>query len=208
MGATLVLLRHGQSDWNKKNIFTGWMDVDLSEEGRKEALKARETLRHFHFDAVFTSLLKRAIETARLALGDDEHPRFYGDQALNERHYGELQGKNKDEARAQFGDEQVHIWRRSYTARPPGGESLADTYKRVLPYFESAIKPLLEQGKSVLVAAHGNSLRALIKYLDHLSDEEIVNVEIPTGTPIIYRFDQQGQVIEKHIKLSGEKNGQ
>lgn len=197
MGATLVLLRHGQSDYNQKNLFTGWLDVGLSEEGRLEAQKAKELLSSFDFDAVFTSALKRAIETAHIVLGPKKPALFFSNEALNERHYGELSGMNKDEARAQFGVQQVHRWRRSFRERPPGGESLQDTCERVLPYYEKAIKPLLLEGKTVLVAAHGNSLRALVKYLDGLSDEEIVDVEIPTGVPIIYRFDDDGAVCEK-----------
>jgi 2,3-bisphosphoglycerate-dependent phosphoglycerate mutase len=208
MGATLVLLRHGQSDWNKKNIFTGWVDVELSDKGREEAEKANEILKRFKFDAVFTSKLKRAQETARLALGDQK-VKYIEDEALNERHYGELQGKNKDEVRALFGPEQVQIWRRSYKDRPPGGESLEDTCNRVLPYFEHKIKPLLEKGKCILIAAHGNSLRALIKYLDHLTDQEIVGIEIPTGVPLIYRFNEHGEVIERpnFAETTGEKHG-
>jgi 2,3-bisphosphoglycerate-dependent phosphoglycerate mutase len=208
MGATLVLLRHGQSDWNKKNIFTGWVDVELSAKGREEAEKANEILKRFKFDAVFTSKLKRAQETARLALGDQK-VKYIEDEALNERHYGELQGKNKDEVRALFGPEQVQIWRRSYKDRPPGGESLEDTCNRVLPYFEHKIKPLLEKGKCILIAAHGNSLRALIKYLDHLTDQEIVGIEIPTGVPLIYRFNEHGEVTERpnFAETTGEKHG-
>lgn len=196
MGATLILLRHGQSEYNKKNLFTGWLDVPLSEQGRLEAQKAAKLLSSYNFDAVFTSALKRAIDTALIVLNDQRPPIFCSDEALNERDYGQLAGKNKDEARAQFGSEQVHIWRRSYRERPPGGESLEDTVKRVLPYYEKAIKPLIDEGKTVLVAAHGNSLRALVKYLDGLSDQEIVGVEIPTGAPIIYRFDNKGHVKE------------
>jgi 2,3-bisphosphoglycerate-dependent phosphoglycerate mutase len=208
MGATLVLLRHGQSDWNKKNIFTGWVDVELSAKGREEAEKANEILKRFKFDAVFTSKLKRAQETARLALGDQK-VKYIEDEALNERHYGELQGKNNDEVRALFGPEQVQIWRRSYKDRPPGGESLEDTCNRVLPYFEHKIKPLLEKGKCILIAAHGNSLRALIKYLDHLTDQEIVGIEIPTGVPLIYRFNEHGEVTERpnFAETTGEKHG-
>lgn len=188
MSARLVLLRHGQSVWNQQNIFTGWVDVELSEQGKKEAEKARELLKSFKFDAVFCSKLKRAQETARIVLGEQK-PEIFCDVALNERNYGELEGKNKDEVRAEFGADQVQIWRRSFSVRPPGGESLADTCERVLPYYERTIKPWLQDGYTVLIAAHGNSLRALVKYLENLSDEDIINLEIPTGVPIIYDFE-------------------
>lgn len=197
MGATLILLRHGQSDYNQKNLFTGWVDVGLSDQGRLEAQRAKELLIHYHFDAVFTSILQRAIETANIVLGKQSAVPTYRDAALNERDYGTLSGKNKDEARAHFGEEQVQIWRRSFKEKPPEGESLEDTCKRVLPYYEREIKPLIDQGKTVLVAAHGNSLRALVKHLEKLSEQEIVDVEIPTALPIIYRFDEQGHAIKK-----------
>ena len=197
MGATLILLRHGQSDYNQKNLFTGWVDVGLSDQGRLEAQRAKELLSHYHFDAVFTSVLKRAIDTAHIVIGEHNTAPVYRDAALNERDYGTLSGKNKDEARAHFGEEQVQIWRRSFKEKPPEGESLEDTCKRVLPYYEREIKPLIDQGRTVLVAAHGNSLRALIKYLEKLSDQEIIAVEIPTALPIIYRFDEHGRIQEK-----------
>lgn len=190
MKATLVLLRHGQSVWNQQNIFTGWVDVELSEQGRQEAEHAKILLKDYQFDEVFCSSLKRAQETARIVLGDHK-AKVFCDAALNERRYGELEGKNKDEVRAQFGAEQVKIWRRSFLARPPGGESLADTCARVVPFYEREIKPLLKKGHTVLVAAHGNSLRALVKHLENVSDEEIVTLEIPTGVPVIYNFDEQ-----------------
>lgn len=200
MGATLVLLRHGQSDYNKKNLFTGFIDIGLSDQGRLEAKKAQELLKNYRFDAVFTSALTRAKETAAIVLVGKMPNISLEDKALNERDYGELSGKNKDEARAQFGVEQVHIWRRSFDKRPPGGESLKDTCDRVIPYYEHAIKPLIKEGMTILVAAHGNSLRALVKELEHLSDQEIVKVEIPTGVPIIYHFDDSGQVLNKNFK--------
>jgi len=197
MSATLVLLRHGQSEWNKKNIFTGWVDINLSEEGQKEAQKARDALKDYNFDIVFTSDLKRAQETARIVLGE-KNTQVISNQALNERRYGQLEGKNKDEVRKEFGAEQVHIWRRSLHSRPPGGESLADTYERVIPYFENQIKPWLNKNSTVLISAHGNSLRALVKYLENLSDEELLSLEIPTGTPIIYKLDAQGRWCRKN----------
>jgi 2,3-bisphosphoglycerate-dependent phosphoglycerate mutase len=169
--AELILLRHGQSQWNLENRFTGWVDVPLSALGEREAREAGRKLRGRRIDKVFTSVLARAIETARLALeeaGISTVP-IERDAALNERMYGDLQGKNKDEARAEFGEEQVKIWRRSYDVRPPGGESLADTAARVLPYWTASILPDLQAGRNVLVAAHGNSLRALAMHLDGLT---------------------------------------
>ena len=188
MGA-LILLRHGQSQWNQENRFTGWVDVDLSEKGIQEAKAAGETLKQFHINRVFTSVLKRAIETASIALkvaGQSNVP-VIQNIALNERHYGDLQGLNKDDMRQKYGVNQVHIWRRSYDIRPPGGESLKDTCDRVLPYYREVIKPYVLAGETVLVSAHGNSLRGLIKEIDGLSEAEIVDVEVPTGVPIIYK---------------------
>jgi 2,3-bisphosphoglycerate-dependent phosphoglycerate mutase len=188
MSATLILLRHGQSVWNKKNIFTGWVDVDLSDEGRLEAQKAKKLLKNYIFDVVFTSRLKRAQETADIVIGAQK-PLIISDAALNERSYGELEGKNKDEVRARFGLEQVEKWRRSLYEKPPGGESLAETCARVLPFYEHYIKPYVNDNKTVLIAAHGNSLRALVKHLDGLSEKELLTLEIPTGKPLIYEFD-------------------
>lgn len=199
MGATLVLVRHGQSEWNQKNIFTGFVDVPLSDLGRVEAERARDALKPYTFDAVFCSALERAQETARIILDGIIPKEYYCNQALNERHYGDLQGKNKDEIRAQYGAEQVHIWRRSFDVRPPNGESLKDTVARVIPYYLKEIEPRLRAGKTVLVSAHGNSLRALIKHLEKISDQEIVELEIATGVPIIYQFDNNGLVISKFI---------
>ncbi len=195
----LILLRHGQSVWNAGNRFTGWEDVDLSELGVKEAQVAGQKLKHFKIDRAFTSTLKRAIETAIIVLdiiGKIALP-LACSPALNERHYGDLQGLNKDEMRTKFGEEQVQIWRRSYDIRPPNGESLKDTCDRVLPYYRSTILPCLLKKETVLVAAHGNSLRGLIKELEHLSDLDVVSVEIPTGSPIIYELDEQGQFLNK-----------
>lgn len=196
----LVLLRHGQSEWNKSNIFTGWVDVPLSLEGENEAKNAGLALKDYKFDAVFTSVLDRAQKTAQIVL-ENNMPRLFSSAALNERRYGDLEGKNKDEMRKLYGAEQVHIWRRSFTERPPGGESLKDTCDRVLPYFQEFIEPLLDLDQTILVCAHGNSLRALIKYLENLSDEEIIDLEIPTGVPIVYYLD--GTRIIKKFLLRG-----
>ncbi|HWP65449.1 MAG TPA: 2,3-diphosphoglycerate-dependent phosphoglycerate mutase [Candidatus Limnocylindria bacterium] len=199
--ADLILLRHGQSQWNLENRFTGWIDVPLSERGIAEARAAGAKLRGRRIDRVYTSVLQRAIETARLALeeaGLSDVPTVR-DAALNERMYGDLQGKNKDEARRQFGDEQVKLWRRSYDVRPPGGESLADTAARVLPYWESTIRPELQAGRNVLVAAHGNSLRALVMHLEGLTREQVLALEIPTGEPILYDIGPDGRMRGKEV---------
>lgn len=190
--ATLVLVRHGQSVWNKENKFTGWVDVDLAEKGIEEAQKAGELLKGYTFDEAFSSVLMRANKTLDIILekiGQTDIPTTK-DQALNERMYGDLQGLDKDETRAKFGEEQVHIWRRSYDVQPPGGESLKDTADRVLPYYEKEIAPHLKAGKNIIIAAHGNSLRALIMKLEGLSPEEILKVEIPTGVPKVYELDE------------------
>jgi len=195
----LILLRHGQSQWNLENRFTGWVDVPLSPRGESEARQAGEKLRGRKIDMLFTSVLVRAIETARLALevaGIGEVP-VERDAALNERMYGELQGTNKAEAGARFGDAQVKIWRRSYDVRPPGGESLADTAARVIPYWERRILPVLRAGKNVLVVAHGNSLRALVMHLDGLTREQVLELEIPTGLPLLYDMTADGAVVAK-----------
>lgn len=184
----LILLRHGQSVWNQENKFTGWVDVALSEQGVREAIEAGKKLAGVQIDQVFCSALKRALDTARLALkaaGQENCP-IVQDSALNERHYGDLQGLNKAEMAEKYGPEQIKLWRRSYDIRPPGGESLKDTCARVLPYYDQFIRPLLKAHKTVLIVAHGNSLRALMKELDHKSDAEIVNLEIPTGIPLFY----------------------
>ena len=192
----LVLLRHGQSQWNLENRFTGWVDVPLSARGEAEARTAGEKLRGRRFDVLFTSVLTRAIETARLALESAGHPevRTVRDGALNERMYGDLQGLNKAEAATRWGDEQIRQWRRSYDVRPPGGESLADTAARVLPFWEGIILPELRAGHNVLVVAHGNSLRALVMHLDGLSREEVLALEIPTGAPLLYALRPDGSV--------------
>jgi len=199
--ATLTLLRHGQSQWNLENRFTGWVDVDLSPKGEDEARAAGERLKDVPVDVLFTSVLTRAIRTADLALeaaGKHQLP-THRDQALNERHYGDLQGLNKAETAAQHGDEQVHIWRRSYDVAPPNGESLKDTQERVAPYYNGQIVPLLKDGKDVLVVAHGNSLRALIMFVEHLSPEQILKTEVATGVPIVYELDKDLNVVRKTI---------
>lgn len=195
---TLVLVRHGQSEWNRRNLFTGWCDPDLSEKGLIEALVAARLLKAegFVFDIAFTSVLKRAQRTLDIILSElgQSNIEIRCSQALNERHYGDLCGLNKDEARERWGEEQVQIWRRSYDVPPPGGESLKDTAERVLPYYEGEIWPEVKAGKTVLVSAHGNSLRALIMELEHLSAEEILNRELATGAPIVYHLLPDGSV--------------
>lgn len=184
----LILLRHGQSIWNQENKFTGWIDVALSANGIQEAILAGQKLANVLLDQVFCSNLKRALDTAKLVLkaADQEACPIVSDPALNERNYGDLQGLNKAEMVQKYGAQQIQIWRRSYDARPPRGESLKDTCERVLPYYHKAIEPLLKANKTVLVVAHGNSLRALIKELDQISDSEIASLEIPTGIPLFY----------------------
>jgi len=198
---TLVLLRHGESQWNLENRFTGWVDVPLSEKGREEARRAGERLRRIRFDRAFTSLLKRAADTLDIALetlGQTGIP-IDRDQALNERHYGDLQGLNKAETAKKYGDQQVHIWRRSYDVAPPGGESLKDTAARTLPAFEAKILPQVKAGENVLVAAHGNSLRAIVMHLDGLTKEQVLELNIGTGVPLVYEIDASGRVTNKRI---------
>ncbi|MDG2347435.1 MAG: 2,3-bisphosphoglycerate-dependent phosphoglycerate mutase [SAR86 cluster bacterium] len=188
----LVLVRHGQSEWNAKNLFTGWKDPGLTDQGIEEAVNAGISIneRNIEFTRMFTSALKRAQITGQIILDGINQPdlKTIKDQALNERDYGDLAGLNKDAARKEWGEEQVHIWRRSYDIPPPGGESLKNTAERVLPYFNAEILPRLAQGENILVAAHGNSLRSLVMQLDNLSKEEVIELEIPTGAPIIYTF--------------------
>lgn len=214
----LVLIRHGESEWNKENRFTGWTDVELSQKGREEARQAGQLLKNqgYSFDKAYTSVLKRANHTldgVLLELGETDIP-VTRSWKLNERHYGALQGLNKAETAAKYGDEQVHEWRRSWDVRPPLldsddkrnpvldplykgvpadqlplGESLKDTVRRVVPFFESDIVPEIKAGKNVVIAAHGNSLRALVKFLDHISDEVIAGLDIPTGVPLVYELD-------------------
>jgi 2,3-bisphosphoglycerate-dependent phosphoglycerate mutase len=197
----LVLVRHGQSEWNKLNLFTGWRDPDLTDRGIEEACKAGQALKEggVSFDIAFTSALKRAQRTLDIILdelGQHDIP-ITRDEALNERDYGELAGLNKDDARERWGEEQVHIWRRSYDTPPPGGESLKDTATRVLPFYRAEILPLVRQGKNVIVSAHGNSLRALIMHLDGLSPEEVTQVNLATGVPIIYDINADGGAVDK-----------
>ena len=225
----LVLVRHGQSMWNLENKFTGWTDVELSENGVIEAKEAGQVLKEkgFTFDVAYTSMLKRANHTLDYILeelGEADIP-VYRSWRLNERHYGALQGLNKKETAEKYGDEQVHIWRRSYDVQPPAledddsrylemkdqyqeyiphTECLKDTVERVIPYWESDIKPQIEAGKNVIVVAHGNSLRGLMKYLDNISDEEIIHLEIATGNPICYELDDELKPI-RHYYLKEEK---
>ena len=197
----LILVRHGQSEWNAKNLFTGWKNPGLTEKGVKEAIIAGKLIKDekINFDTMYTSELIRAQLTGNTILeiiNQSDIP-IIKDIALNERNYGSLAGLNKDDARKKWGEEQVHIWRRSYDVPPPDGESLKNTAERVLPYFNKEILPKVVSGSNILIAAHGNSLRSLIMQLDKLSKEEILNLEIPTGAPIKYIFDEHGKVIEK-----------
>ena len=192
--SNLVLVRHGQSEWNKKNLFTGWKDPELTEQGIEEAIQAGNQLKqsNIKFDVMFTSDLFRAQETGRLILEQMNQTDIakIKDQSLNERNYGELAGLNKDDARKKWGEEQVHIWRRSFDVPPPGGESLKNTAERVLPYFESKILPEVIKGNNILIAAHGNSLRALVMKLEDISPDEIVKLEIATGDPPMYECSE------------------
>ena len=203
MNRLLVLARHGQSDWNLKNLFTGWKDPGLTDLGVKEARDAGRRLKAMGvtFDIAFTSVLSRAQETCRLMLEEIGQPELetIRDQALNERDYGDLSGLNKDDARARWGEEQVHVWRRSYDVQPPGGESLKDTVARVLPYYMREILPRVMRGERVLVAAHGNSLRALVMVLDGLSPETIPSMELATGIPLVYSLKADTTVADKKV---------
>ena len=188
--STLVLVRHGQSEWNKKNLFTGWKDPNLTKQGINEASEAGKQLNSLgiNFDVMFTSDLIRAQETGKIILKEmnQKSIAIVKSQKLNERNYGDLAGLNKDDAREKWGEDQVHIWRRSFDVPPPGGESLKNTAERVLPYFRSEILPRIEEGSNVLIAAHGNSLRALVMELEKISPDKIVGLEISTGDPLIY----------------------
>ena len=199
--SVLVLVRHGESEWNRANRFTGWKDVGLTEEGMAEAHRAGAMLKQAgtRFNSAFTSTLKRAHNTLDIILdelGQGKLPTVKA-AALNERDYGELVGINKDEARKRWGAEQVHLWQRSYDTAPPGGESLKDTAARVVPFFEKWIVPELQKGKSVILVAHGNSLRSLLMHLDRLEPDEVMQVEIRTASPLIYRMNADGSVAEK-----------
>ncbi len=210
------MLRHGQSTWNKKNVFTGWVNVPLSGEGVKEALAAGDKIAHIHFDRIYTSMLIRAQDTALLAMTksksgqipllirghEGERERIHGeagkkdiviveaDEALNERYYGDLQGQNKDEIKEKFGEGQFLLWRRSYATRPPNGESLEMTIARSLPFFKKKILPHLEKGENILISAHGNTLRGILMFIEGLSEEDVVKLEVPTGEPIFYTYQK------------------
>jgi len=227
MLSKLILVRHGQSQWNLENRFTGWIDVPLSVKGIDEAIAAGKKLKDVKFDMIFVSHMWRALQTMNyilLELSDNRTPIIYheeqrisdwehhtGDEKtelpilqsvdLAERYYGDLQGLNKDETRAKYGNDQVHLWRRSYDINPPNGESLKDTCDRTIPYYKKNILPELKSGKNILIVAHGNSLRSITKYVENISDEEIPNYEIPTGVPIVYKFDEQINVIDKQLHM-------
>jgi 2,3-bisphosphoglycerate-dependent phosphoglycerate mutase len=197
---TLALVRHGQSLWNLENRFTGWVDVPLTALGEEEARRGGERLRDLSFDVAYTSALVRAQETLRII---QQTAGFtipvIRDPALNERHYGDLQGLNKADTAAKYGDEQVHIWRRSFATPPPNGEALKDTAERTLPFFERAIMGDIRQGKDVLVVAHGNSNRAIVMQLDQLEEDEVPGLELATGVPLVYELDEHGTVLSKHV---------
>ncbi len=196
----LVLIRHGQSLWNLENRFTGWVDVPLTANGEAEARKAAERLSDLSFDVAYTSALRRAQETLRIILEAREWTTpVIRDQALNERHYGDLQGLNKDDTRARYGEEQVHIWRRSYDVPPPNGEALKNTAERTLPFFDRAIMGDIRQGKNVLVVAHGNSNRSIVMQLEKLTGEQVMGVELGTGIPLVYDLNTDGSVLSKSV---------
>jgi len=224
--AKLVLIRHGESIWNKENRFTGWMDIPLSEKGKNEAKKAGKALKGCVFDEIFVSHLTRAIDTMHIILQTMDEKRtqtiYHVDdpeilkrenssqknynelritqsKELAERYYGKLQGLNKDECRKKYGEEQVHIWRRSYDVRPPGGESLKDTLNRALPFYNKKILPNLKKGNTLLIVAHGNSLRAIIKHLEKISDKKIPEYELATGVPIVYEFNKKMKITKKTV---------
>jgi 2,3-bisphosphoglycerate-dependent phosphoglycerate mutase len=224
--AELVIVRHGESVWNLENRFTGWMDISLSMKGREESKKAGELLKEYNFDIIFVSHLTRVLETMHImidnmnekrtpiiyhfdnpeilrwehaVMNSQDELKIVQSQALAERYYGNLQGLNKDDCRKKYGEEQVHIWRRSYDAQPPGGESLKDTLHRALPFYNKYIVPELHKGRKVLIVASGNSLRAIIKHLENISDEDIPNHEIATGVPIVYDLDEHLHVIGKKV---------
>ena len=203
MSGTLVLVRHGQSEWNLKNLFTGWKDPDLTELGIQEAKTGGRALKDYgiKYDIAFTSVLKRAQNTLKIILDEIGQPGLetIRDQALNERDYGDLSGLNKDDARAKWGEEQVHIWRRSYDVPPPGGESLRDTGARVWPYYLTDILPRVLAGQNVLVAAHGNSLRSLVMVLDRLTKEQILALNLATGVPMVYKLNADSTVASKEV---------
>lgn len=199
--ALLVLVRHGESQWNLENRFTGWVDVPLTDAGRREAERAGELLRGMRFDCAYTSVLQRATETLDIilrAIGQLDLP-VERDAALNERHYGDLQGLNKAETAEKYGAEQVHLWRRSFDVPPPGGESLKNTAERTLPYFNRVIVPQVEAAKNVLVVAHGNSLRSIVMHLDRLTKEQVLELNLATGVPIAYEVAPDMSIKSKRI---------
>jgi 2,3-bisphosphoglycerate-dependent phosphoglycerate mutase len=199
--ATLVLIRHGQSLWNLENRFTGWVDVPLTDQGRAEARRAGELIKDIKFTVAYTSALSRAQETLDIVLGViGQRPPVIRDQALNERHYGDLQGLNKADTAKRYGDEQVKIWRRSYDVPPPNGESLELTAKRTLPFYDRAIGGDLRQGKNVLVVAHGNSNRSIVMQLDGLTREQVLELNLDTGVPLVYDIAPDGSVASKQIR--------
>ena len=199
--AKLVLVRHGQSLWNLEDRFTGWVDVPLTEKGREEARRAGELLQEIRFAVAYTSALTRAQETLEIILSIlGQRPPVIRDQALNERHYGDLQGLNKKKTAERYGAEQVKLWRRSFDVPPPNGEALKNTAERTLPFFERAILGDLQLGKSVLVVAHGNSNRSIVMKLDGLSSEQVVSLEHATGVPLVYEIDADGAVISKEVR--------
>ena len=199
--AKLVLVRHGQSLWNLEDRFTGWVDVPLTDKGREEARNAGKRLRDLRFDVAYTSVLSRAEETLDLILGVlRQLPPVIRDQALNERHYGDLQGLNKKRTAELHGADQVKLWRRSYDVAPPNGEALKNTAERTLPFFERAILGDLHLGKNVLVVAHGNSNRSIVMKLDRLNKEQVVALELATGVPLVYEIDERGEVLSKEIR--------
>lgn len=198
--ATLVLIRHGQSQWNLENRFTGWTDVPLTEQGEKDAATAAAVLKEFTFDVAFTSRLIRANKTLETILGVlKQSPETHKDSALNERHYGDLQGLNKAETAEKYGTEQVQLWRRSYATRPPNGESMEDCERRTLPFFKQYVLPIVASGKNVIIAAHGNSLRPIMKFLDNLSPEDAASMEIGLVTPYVYTMDGE-KVTKREVR--------
>ena len=194
----LIIVRHGQSQWNLENRFTGETDIPLTDTGREEAHSAGVKLKGYIFNRAFTSVLERAKETLQIILtviGQTNIPIVFN-KALDERNYGTLQGLNKTETAAKYGEQQVAIWRRSFDVQPPGGESLKDTAARVIPYYQKEIEPVLKAGENIIISAHGNSLRSLMMYLEHIPEDKIVKVEIPTGMPRLYKFDEQLNILE------------
>lgn len=207
----LVLVRHGESEWNKKNLFTGWRNPDLTDKGVIEARWAGRVLRNegLRFDIAYTSVLKRAQHTLEIILDESQQPNVETicDEALNERSYGDLSGLNKDEARDRWGEDQVKLWRRSYDIPPPGGESLKDTADRVVPYWRNVIWPRLKAGETIIVAAHGNSLRALIMHLEGLTGEEIIARELATAAPLVYTITTEGKSAARKDLVKARDHG-